>query len=53
MVSKKAQATRKRMNIIVMYKNAQIIFVDTPGIHQRERLLNKLWLEEALKALGR
>ncbi len=52
MVSKKAQATRKRMNIIVMYKNAQIIFVDTPGIHQRERLLNKFMLEEALKALG-
>jgi len=32
MVSKKAQATRKRMNIIVMHKNTQIIFVDTPGI---------------------
>jgi GTP-binding protein Era len=52
MVSKKAQATRKRMNIIVMYKNAQIIFVDTPGIHEKERLLNKFMLEEALKAIG-
>ncbi|NPA27802.1 MAG: GTPase Era [Epsilonproteobacteria bacterium] len=52
MVSKKAQATRKRMNVIVMHKNAQIIFVDTPGIHQKERLLNKFMLEEALKALG-
>ncbi len=52
MVSKKAQATRKRMNIIVMHKNAQIIFVDTPGIHQKEKLLNKFMLEEALKALG-
>ena len=52
MVSKKAQATRKRMNVIIMHKNAQIIFVDTPGIHQKERLLNKFMLEEALKALG-
>jgi len=52
MVSKKAQATRKRMNIIVMHENAQIIFVDTPGIHQKERLLNQFMLEEALKAIG-
>jgi GTP-binding protein Era len=52
MVSKKAQATRKRMNIIVMHKNAQIIFVDTPGIHQKERLLNQFMLDEALKAMG-
>jgi len=52
MVSKKAQATRKRMNIIVMHKNAQIIFVDTPGIHKKERLLNQFMLDEALKAMG-
>ena len=52
MVSKKAQATRKRMNIIVMHKNAQIIFIDTPGIHQKEKLLNKFMLDEALKAIG-
>jgi len=52
MVSKKAQATRKRMNIIVMHQNTQIIFVDTPGIHQKEKLLNQFMLEEALKALG-
>ncbi|SFV89858.1 GTP-binding protein Era [hydrothermal vent metagenome] len=52
MVSKKAQATRKRMNIIIMHKNAQIIFVDTPGIHEKERLLNQFMLDEALKAMG-
>jgi len=57
MVSKKAQATRKRMNIIVMHENAQkqesqIIFVDTPGIHQKERLLNQFMMDEALKAIG-
>ncbi|WP_281950837.1 GTPase Era [Nitrosophilus kaiyonis] len=52
LVSHKAQATRKRLNAIVMHKNAQIIFVDTPGIHEKERLLNKFMLEEALKAIG-
>ena len=52
MVSKKAQATRKRMNIIVMHGASQIIFVDTPGIHEKEKLLNQFMLEEALKAIG-
>ncbi len=52
MVSSKENATRKRMNIIVMHKDAQIIFVDTPGIHKSERLLNQFMLEEAIKALG-
>jgi len=52
MVSKKAQATRKRMNIIVMHGDSQIIFVDTPGIHEKERLLNQFMLDEALKAMG-
>jgi len=52
MVSKKAQATRKRMNIIVMHEDTQIIFVDTPGIHEKERLLNQFMMDEALKAMG-
>ncbi len=52
MVSRKAQATRKRMNIIVMHNVSQIIFVDTPGIHEKEKLLNQFMLEEALKAIG-
>jgi len=52
MVSHKANATRKRSNIIVMHEEHQIIFVDTPGIHQAEKLLNKFMLDEALKAMG-
>ena len=52
MVSKKAQATRKRMNIIVMHRGNQLIFIDTPGIHKKERLINEFMLEEALKAMG-
>ncbi|MCF6244730.1 MAG: GTPase Era [Sulfurovum sp.] len=57
MVSKKAQATRKRMNIIVMHedmygKESQIIFVDTPGIHKKEKLLNQFMMDEVMKAIG-
>jgi GTP-binding protein Era len=52
MVSQKANATRKRSNAIVMHENAQIIFVDTPGLHEKEKTLNKFMLDEALKAMG-
>ena len=52
MTSHKAQATRKRMNIIVMYENNQLIFIDTPGIHKREKLLNKFMLDEVMRAMG-
>lgn len=52
MVSQKANATRKRINAIVMHKNNQIIFVDTPGLHEKEKILNKFMMEEALKAIG-
>jgi len=52
MVSHKANATRKRSNIIVMHEDDQIIFVDTPGIHETEKLINQFMLDEALKAMG-
>lgn len=52
MVSHKANATRKRSNIIVMHKEDQIVFVDTPGLHETEKLLNQFMLDEALKAMG-
>lgn len=52
MVSHKANATRKRSNIIVMHNDDQIVFVDTPGLHETEKLLNQFMLEEALKAMG-
>jgi len=52
MVSHKANATRKRSNIIVMHEDNQIIFVDTPGIHETQKLLNKFMLDEVLKAMG-
>lgn len=58
LVSHKANATRKRLNAIAMYKSpltereAQIIFVDTPGLHEKEKLLNQFMLAEAIKAIG-
>jgi len=52
MTSRKANATRKRLTAIVMHKDNQIILIDTPGIHEKEKLLNKYMLNEALKALG-
>lgn len=57
LVSHKANATRKRMNFIINHQNqnremAQIILIDTPGIHHHEKLLNQFMLQEALKALG-
>lgn len=51
-VSHKANATRKRVNAIVMHEENQIILIDTPGLHEREKLLNQFMLEEALKAIG-
>jgi len=52
MVSQKANATRKRSNVIVMNGDDQIVFIDTPGIHIKEKLINQYMLEEALKAIG-
>jgi GTP-binding protein Era len=52
MVSHKANATRKRTNAIVMHHENQIILIDTPGLHEKEKLLNQFMLEEALKAIG-
>jgi len=52
LVSNKENASRKRVNAIVMHKDNQIILVDTPGLHEKEKLLNKFMLKEALKALS-
>lgn len=57
LVSHKANATRKKMNIIIPSVDkdgvsSQVIFVDTPGLHHQEKLLNQFMLKEALKAIG-
>jgi GTP-binding protein Era len=52
MVSHKANATRKRSDVIVMHEDSQLIFIDTPGLHDSEQLLNQYMMEEAIKAIG-
>lgn len=52
LVSHKANATRKRLNVVVMVDDVQVVFVDTPGIHKQEKLLNEYMLKEALQALN-
>ncbi|HKL00143.1 MAG TPA: GTPase Era [Desulfotignum sp.] len=48
--SKKPQTTRDRILGIVNRPGAQIIFVDTPGIHKSTSLLNKRIVDQALQA---
>ena len=52
LVSPKANASRKKVNAIIMHKDNQIILLDTPGLHEKEKLLNKFMLNEALKAIS-
>lgn len=56
LVSKKVNATRKRMDIIVPFEdesyNSQLIFIDTPGLHESNKLLNECMLNETHRAIG-
>ncbi len=51
LTSHKVNATRKQSNIIVPFKNAQMIFIDTPGLHKSQKLLNNLMIDESHKAI--
>ncbi len=50
--SKKPQTTRNRILGIVHRKNAQLIFIDTPGVHRTNQVFNAKIVEEALSAIG-
>jgi len=50
-VSPKPQTTRNRIIGILELENAQIIFVDTPGIHQPKHKLGAYLVEEATAQL--
>ncbi|ALV24482.1 GTP-binding protein [Campylobacter iguaniorum] len=52
MVSHKQNATRRKINGIVMHGNDQAIFVDTPGLHESNKTMNKLMIETAIKSIG-
>jgi len=50
-VTPKPQTTRKQVRGILSGENYQIVFVDTPGIHESKRLLNKVLVKWATSAL--
>lgn len=51
-VSDKPQTTRKRMLGILTRPEAQIVFVDTPGIHKPLHKLGEFMVESAVEALN-
>ncbi len=48
----KPQTTRQQIRGILTGANFQIVFVDTPGIHESKHLLNKVIVDWATKALA-
>ena len=51
-VSPKPQTTRNRITGILSEEDAQIVFLDTPGIHRNRGKLNKFMLDAAWDALA-
>ena len=50
-VSDKPQTTRNRINVILNLEDAQVVFVDTPGIHKPAHKLGNYLVKIAIKAL--
>jgi GTP-binding protein Era len=50
-VSPRPQTTRNRIQGIVNRKDAQIVLVDTPGIHKPDSILNRQMMDEVNQAL--
>lgn len=51
-VSHKQNATRRKINGIVMNGEDQIIFTDTPGLHESNKAMNQLLINQAIKSMG-
>ncbi|MES9997275.1 GTPase Era [Desulfovibrio aminophilus] len=51
-VSPKPQTTRNRISGILTRDDAQIVFLDTPGVHRLRGKLNRFLLESAWQALS-
>lgn len=51
-VADKPQTTRDKITGIKNYPDAQLIFLDTPGIHNPKTLLNRAMVQTAQKAIG-
>jgi len=51
-VSPRPQTTRNRIAGVKTMDKTQIVFLDTPGIHQHKHLLNRYMVEVALRAVA-
>lgn len=51
-VSHKQNATRRKINGIVMNGEDQIIFTDTPGLHESNKAINQMLISQAIKSMG-
>lgn len=51
LVSHKENATRRKMNVVIMHKENQIVLVDTPGLHESNKSFNQLLIEAAKKSI--
>ena len=50
-VANKTQTTRKNVKGILNTDNAQIIFIDTPGIHKPKSKLSNVMIEDAIGSI--
>jgi GTP-binding protein Era len=50
--SRKPQTTRNRILGVVHRDSAQLVFIDTPGVHRAKSALNKKIVDTALSAMG-
>ncbi len=51
-VTPKPQTTRRRLLGILSGPDAQVVFIDTPGVHEAARLINRRMVEAARRALA-
>jgi len=49
--SAKPQATRNRVRLVLTTEEAQLVFIDTPGLHRPHNVLSRQVLREAFRAL--
>lgn len=51
LISHKQNATRRKIRTIIMHGDAQIIFTDTPGLHQSDKKFNQMLVNLALQSI--
>ncbi|MBT3508410.1 MAG: GTPase Era, partial [Nitrospina sp.] len=51
-ISNRPQTTRNKITGVLHLPNAQIILVDTPGIHQSERTLNEMMVRTSISTFS-